>query len=208
MENEFVAKDIREVAEKANERIKKELPVLEGLLDAMESSGMNIQLLSQVVHTIAVISPEQSYVFLDGVNAIYQELINQGKPDTINHDLWKSLKKSASVAKKLYDQETSEYQRQLTHFKSHYTKLAKDDPSINVEESIAFEEPYFQHVVCDISSAIKSFIFVMIMGYEPSEAQVQTLRNMMEKAKEIFVDTIEKKKQSINTTDYILLTKQ
>ena len=46
------------------------------------------------------------------------------------------------------------------------------------------------------------------MGYEPSEAQVQTLRNMMEKAKEIFVTTIEKKKQSINTTDYILSTKQ
>ena len=204
MEDKFVAKDIKEVAEKLSKRIRKELPVLKGLLEAMVSSDMDIQILAQAVHTLAVAYPEKSYVFLKGVDSIYKELVSRDKPDIINHDLWKALKKSAEVVCKLHTQEKREYTRQLNAYKSHFTKLKEDDPTINVDECIAFEEPYFRHVECDISSAIKSFIFAMIIGYEPTESQIATLRSMMEQAKVLFEEAIEKKEQALETTKQIL----
>lgn len=200
----YTQQDLVDVAKKTNQRIEKELPILEGLLEAIESSGLNIQLLPQAVHTLAVICPQEAYVFLEGVDSIYQELISNGKPDIIPHDLWKSLKKSASVAHKLHEQEVTEYQRQINSCRSHYAELAKDDATINVEEAVELEKPYFSHVECDISSAIKSFIFVMIMGYEPNEMQIQTLRKMMVIAKDMFYNAIERQKAALETIEHIL----
>ena len=198
-------------AKKVQERVEKELPILRGLLEAIDSSGKNIQLLPQVVHTLAVICPTKAHVFLRGADAIYQELIGNEKPDIINHNLWKALKKTASIVHNLHTQESTEFSRQEESCAAKLRSQKKSEgrrKSKKLEEEIVLEvkleSEYFQHVECDISSAIKSFIFIMIIGYEPSEQQMATMREMLDIAREMFIDAIKQKENALNTTKQII----
>jgi N utilization substance protein B len=67
--------DYKAVAIKTKARVEKELPILKDVLGAIKSSKENIQLLPQVIHTVAVTSPTKSYVFLEDVHTIYNAFI-------------------------------------------------------------------------------------------------------------------------------------
>jgi hypothetical protein len=202
--NEQTLEEYKKVALKVRERVQKELPIISGLLDAIESSEENIQILPQLVHTIAVISSNKSYVFLDGVYEIYEEFIQKGKPYSIEHDLWKSIKKTHSVVSKLYTQEKEEFLRQLNHHKSVLESRKLEDADFDISAELEREKEYFQHVECDISSAIKSFIFLMIIGYEPSEKQISAMRTMMSQARTILAEQKTKHKNSLETCKQII----
>ena len=202
--NENTLEEYKKVALKVRERVQKELPILKGLLEAIESSEGNIQLLPQLVHTIAVVAPTKSYVFLDGVNDIYDAFIQDGKPYSINHDLWKSIKKTHSVVNKLYTQEKDEFLRQVEFHKVRLEQRILEGEELDVSAELEREIEYFQHVECDISSAIKSFIFVMIVGYQPTDSQINAMRKMMEQAKDILSTELARHENSLNTCNQIL----
>lgn len=200
------AEDYKAVAIKVQERVQRELPILKGVLEAIETGG-GIQVLPQTIHAIAVVFHGQSYRLLKGAFDIYEELISRGKPDgidAINHDLWKSVKKSHSVISKMYKQEVHEYERQLIMYRDEIIKRKAEDDSIDVDAVLEAEKAYFQHVECDISSAIKSFVFLMIVGYEPSEKQMQAVTEMLSICKDILRDGIAQHERTIETTSHIL----
>lgn len=196
--------DYKAVAIKTKERVEKELPILKDVLDAIKSSKENIQLLPQVIHTVAVTSPTKSYVFLEDVHTIYNAFIEQGKVDSINHNLWKSIKKTHSVVEKLYKQETEEFERQLSFFKQEITKRVLENPELDGEKELEEEIKHFSHVECDISSAIKSFIFILIVGYSPLDEQMTAMRTMLKKAKEIIKEQITIHERTLKTCTEIL----
>lgn len=226
--NENMLAEYKKVALKVRERVQKELPIINGLLDAIDSSEDNIQILPQLVHTIAVIAPTKSYVFLDGVYDIYEDLINKGKVDTISHDLWKAVKKTHSVVSRLYTQEKEEFLRQLNHHrvifeqrkleelgivyknakgqvrkKRNWEKELKNH-ELEITSLLEQEKEYFQHVECDISSSIKSFIFLLIIGYQPTDKQMATMRNMMSLSKRLLAEQKTKHENSLETCKQIL----
>jgi hypothetical protein len=202
--NENSLEEYKKVALKVQERVQKELPIICGLLDAIDSSDGNIQLLPQLIHTIAVVSSSKSHLFLDGVYNVYNDLIQQGKPYCIEHDPWKSVKKTFSVVSKLYIQEKDEFLRQLNHHMSILEERKLKETDLDINKEIEKEKEYFQHVECDISSAVKSFIFLMIIGYIPSEQQISTLRKMVDLSKDILTSEKKKHENSLNTCKQIL----
>jgi DNA polymerase III psi subunit len=196
--------DYKKVAIKVKTRVENELPILEDVLGAINSSKENIQLLPQVVHTVAVTSHAKSYLFLEDAYTIYNAFIKQGKVDTINHDLWKSIKKTHSVIEKLYKQECDEYARQMEYFTLEVQKRKVENPDIDEVKELEIEVQHFSHVECDISSALKSVIFILIVGYIPTEEQVNAMRNMLKKAKTIITEQIAIHKRSLKTCEDIL----
>ena len=196
--------DYKAVAIKVKTRVEKELPILEDVLGAIKSSKESIQLLPQAVHTVAVTSHAKSYLFLEDAHIIYDAFIKQGKVDTINHDLWKSIKKTHSVMEKLYKQECEEYIRQKEYYTLEVQKRKAKDPSIDEVKALEIEEQHFSHVECDISSAIKSVIFILIVGYIPTTEQVDAMRHMLKTAKGILAEQIAIHKRSLKTCEDIL----
>ncbi len=214
---ECASDDYKSVAKKVQERVKKELPIVQGLLDAfIEGSGMHV--LPQAVHTIAVVYHNKSYKLLKYASALYDDLIHRGRPsyiESFNDELWASLKKSRSVIGKLHQQEINAYESQLITCRSEVIARQKELrieakkrgekcklPSVN--NVIEQEKAYFQHVECDISSAIKSYIFLLILGYEPSEVQIIALDNMMNTCKEILRDGVAQHERTLVTTKKML----
>ena len=200
------AEDYKAVAIKVQERVQRELPILKGVLEAIETGG-GIHVLPQAIHSIAVVFHGQSYRLLKGAFDIYEELISIGKQDgidAIDHDLWKSVKKSHSVISKMYKQEVHEYERQLIMYRDEIIKRKAEDDSIDVDTVLEAEKAYFQHVECDISSAIKSFVFLMIVGHEPSEKQMQAVTEMLSICKDILRDGIAQHERTLETTSHIL----
>jgi hypothetical protein len=203
---QFSTDDYKAVAIKVQERVQKELPIMQEVLDALEK-GAGIQLLPQAIHTIAVVCHNKSYKLLNGAFDIYSDMIERGKPDgieAINHDLWKSIKKSHSVITKLYNQETYEFERQTLMYREEIKKMKAEDPSIDEGAMLEQEKAYFQHVECDISSAIKSYIFMLIVGYEPSDKQTQAMENMLAICKDILREGIAQHERTLETTTHIL----
>lgn len=201
---ENTLEEYKKVALKVRDRVQKELPIISCLLDAIGSSEGSIQLLPQLVHSIAVIAPAKSHLFLDGVYDIYDEMIQVGKPHSIEHDPWKSIKKTHSVVSKLYTQEKDEFLRQLNHHKSILETRKLEEKDLDINEELEREKDYFQHVECDISSAIKSFIFLMIVGYEPTEKQMSAMRKMVALSKDILTNEKARHENSLKTCNQIL----
>lgn len=200
------AEEYKAVAIKVQERVQKELPIIKGLLESLED-GAGIQVLPQAIHAIAVVCHSKSYKLLKGAFDIYDDMVERGKPsgiDAINHELWKSIKKSHSVISKLYDQETNEFERQTIMYREEIKKMQADDPSIDVDAMLEQEKAYFQHVECDISSAIKSYVFMLIVGYEPSDKQIQAMEDMLEICKDILSEGVAQHERTLKTTTHIL----
>lgn len=196
--------DYKAVAIKVKSRVAKELPILKDVLDAINSSKENIQLLPQVVHTVAVVSHAKSYLFLEDAYIIYNSFIKQGKVDAINHNLWKSIKKTHSVIERLYKQECEEYIRQKEYYTLEVQKRKAKDPSIDEVKEYEIEEQHFSHVECDISSALKSVIFILIVGYIPTKEQLDAMRNMLKTAKDIIAEQIKIHERSLKSCEDIL----
>jgi hypothetical protein len=200
------ADEYKAVAIKVQERVQKELPIIKSVLEALDD-GAGIQVLPQAIHTIAVVCHSKSYKLLKGAFDIYDDMVERGKPsgiDAINHELWKSIKKSHSVISKLYNQETHEFDRQTIMYREEIKKMKAENPSIDEDAILEQEEAYFQHVECDISSAIKSDIFMLIVGYEPSEKQVQAMEDMLAICKDILREGIVQHERTLATTTHIL----
>lgn len=205
MENiRITSQDYKEVAQKVRDRVEKELPFLNGMLDAIKSSNNSFQVLPQVIHTIAVVSPPHTHLLLEDIYTLYADIINQGKTENLNHDLWKSIKRTFSVVKKLHTQEQEEYIRQVAFYKQRIQERKLEDESIDVDAMLEEETKFFQHVECDLSSAIQSYIFMLIIGHTPSRKQVEVMQSMLMKSKSIIEELIEKSEKTLATTSSIL----
>lgn len=210
--------EYRKVARKVKERILNELPVLEDVSCAIKQDEKSLQLLPLAIHNIAVILPNKVHKFLVPMRDVYTIMANNGKPDTISHDAWKSVKSTRDLLTRLAYQEESECKRQRAATLSARKRLekqyykAKDEAEINGEEfnevlppfDIEREEEFFMHVECDISSSAKSFIFWLICGYEPAEEQIEILQGALKMASELLTTAIEKKKVALETCNDLL----
>lgn len=192
-----VCDNIFDVAKQLNTRLQNELPILEDMLCAINETEDDIQLLPNIIHNVSVIDNANAYRFLEDSFELYNDLVSMERPSIINHDLWKALKKHHSVLRDLYNQETDEYKRQMSHYTQIVRKEIENDASLNFDTLMEEKKMEFVHVECDISSSINSFILLLIMGYEPTDTQIAHLKRLLSIAKELIEESINNKRTAL-----------
>lgn len=196
--------ELRKSAQKVKENAERYLPALLNTQEALKNAP-NIYLLPQTIHTIAIALPQQCYKFLAELNALYSQIINDGKPAQLNHDTWKSVKTTAGVVNKMYKQETEEDAKQVEFVKCRYNELVKKEGAENVRPlDIDKEREFFRHVECDLSSAVKSFIFLQTTGLFLDSKYNEHLANMLPIATELIDTAITRQQTAIENANKIL----
>lgn len=197
--------ELKKTAQKVHDNAVRDLPILLNTQEAINSDPNNIYLLPQTIHNIAIALPQHSYKFLADLNKLYATAIEDGKPTQLSHNVWKSIKSSAAIIKRMLKLETEEDKKQVEIAKYKHNKLIEE---VGEEKAGTFNEEkereYFQHVECDISSPVKSFIFIQTTGIFTDEKYFNILRSMLDTAKTLIAKAVERMNTAIDNTNKVL----